>query len=138
MCILKIHAASHTANGIQSAAHNMDTNAGDLATMIRVLESRGHKLEAERLRLAAFHVNKARDIAWSVWDGFIADSPNVDTPPIGAENMPVHHNEYGAYFHHADNRPSMHDVPTITTAQYSEWPQIASKPMYGDEWRGLA
>lgn len=119
MCIMKIHATSHTANCLQSVAHNMDTNGSDLATMIRVLESRGHALEVERMRLAQFHVNKAREIAWSVWQLFVENSPNVDVPPIGVESMPVNHNEYGAYFQHEDGRQSMHDVP----GSYSPWPK---------------
>ena len=110
MCILKIHANSHSANAIQSAAHNMDTNISDLDTLRRMMEVRGH--DVAQINLAMWHVQKAQTLAWSYWQEFVNASPTIDTPPIGAENMEVTHNEYGAYFQHGDGRVSSHDVPT--------------------------
>lgn len=112
MCILKIHANSHTANGIQSVVHNLDTNLGDIALMSRVLDARGHSLEAERLRLAHWHVEKAQLLAIKCWEGFIADSPIVDSPPIGAES--VEHSEHGSYFKYNPTIREVQDADLLT------------------------
>jgi len=90
MCILKIHSNSHTANAIQSAAHNMDTNISDLDTLKRLLKARGHVEESEKVGLAQFHMERQRAAMWEVWNGFIQDaSASNDAAPIGVEGTHV-------------------------------------------------
>lgn len=98
MCILKIHAQSHTANAIQSAAHNMDTTVSDLDTLARLLDERGLKLEAMSARMAGFHVQKQCKAMWNMWSEFVEESSAANSVvPIGEEV--THSDMHGSTFH---------------------------------------
>lgn len=99
MCILKIHADSHTANAIQSAAHNMDTSVSDLDTLQRLLEQRGHTLEAQNVRDVLASLSGLTSQVWDTWDEFVHESPAVDTAPIGEEEV-RHSDMYASTFSH--------------------------------------
>lgn len=98
MCILKIHANSHTANAIQSVAHNMDTIMGDLDTLKRLLVKRERKSEVETINLCMFHLERERRRVWAAWSEFVSEaSPDNDSVPIGAESV-EHPDGEASYF----------------------------------------
>ena len=92
MCILPIHANSHTANAIQGCAHNIDTMSADLRTLAQLLDARGHKEAAMSVNLARYHLDKAvTGRLWQVWNDFIQPASAFnDSVPIGKEAIEHH------------------------------------------------
>ena len=71
MCIMSIHFESKTANAVQAAAHNQDTQVRDLAQLLKLLEAR-HETEAMAWVRAELKVAEASaERLWTLWRAYV-------------------------------------------------------------------
>jgi hypothetical protein len=83
VCIMVIHATSHTGNAIQAMAHNADTLTRDLAQLHTLLEGRGDK-EGASVVLSQKRAQAAiAEAMWREWRNHI--STGHDAQPFGEE-----------------------------------------------------
>lgn len=86
MCIMKIHALSHSGNAIQAMGHNSDTLTRDLRQLERLLSARGDYQGASSIASQRRAMAAIAEGVWALWQQHVSKEgdPTKDQP-IGEE-----------------------------------------------------